>query len=155
MYDIKKSDRDRISQFAFEQKLSGVTNVEVPVFTAPENCSIIKISFVNESTIVRSDTNYEDIVFYDKGADGTASNVIISGTTANTISGGQAINEFDEVNMASMDTAASLSTTHSVLAQGDVVSIATVSGGAGVTLGRALVNIYYRLNDIQTNVHDP
>lgn len=155
MYDIKRSDRDRISQFAFEEKLAGGTNIEVPVFTAPENCTIVKISFVNENTIVRSDTNHEHIYFYDKGAAGTASNIIISGTTGNTISGGQALNAFDEINMVDLDTTSAISGTHSVLAKGDVVSVATVSGGTGVTLGRALINIYYRLNDIETNIHDP
>lgn len=154
MYDIKKSDRDRVAYFAFEQK--GLTgNIEVPVFIAPENCKIIKITFANENTINRSDTNFENIYFYDKGADGTSSNVIISGTTTNTTSGGQAINSFDEINMEDIDTNAAMSTTHNILAQGDVVSVATVSGGTGLTLGRAVVSIYYRLTDIKSNIHDP
>jgi len=154
MYDIKRSDRDRVAFFAFEQSTLGTANVEVPVCIAPENCTIVKITFSNENNIVRDDTDFEQIYFKDKGSAGTGTDVIISGTTGNTVSGGVAIRPFTEVSMANLDTASAISATNSVLAKGDVVSVATISGGTGVTLGRALVAIYYRLNDPETNIHD-
>jgi len=150
MYKIKQGDQTRESLFYLKDKAIGSANIQVPVFIAPANCVIRKISFATDTAIARSDTNYEQIYFYDKGSAGTDSNVIISGTTGNTISGGTVLGAYKEIDMVGFDTAATaLNSTHKYLTAGDVVTVATISGGTGVAFGHSLIKVVYELTDLK------
>lgn len=147
-YDIKGGISNRESQAYIAAVGAGTTDKERPIFIAPGNCIVRKVSITPQATLERSDTYHHTFYVYDKGASGTGSDVIISGSTMNTPSGGQSILAFNELDIADI-TGGTYSTTNTILSAGDVVSFKNASGGTTVALPEMLIKVVYELTDLK------
>jgi len=104
-------------------------------FIAPAAGSLNACSLVTQNAISASDTNYWTVSLIDKGSDGTQSNTIASKTTKAT--GGTAFAAYDAWDIGT------LSTTHKVLAAGDVVVLTLAASGSPTAFAEAAVMLEF------------
>jgi len=148
-YDIKNGISNREEYSCIATNAGAGANIEFPIFVAPGNCIVRQVTITPRTSTVRLDTAFHTFYIYDKGSAGTASNVIVSGSTANVNSGTQSLLSFDEVDIKNISSGNTYSSTHNILAAGDVISFANVSGGTAAVIPDMLVKITYELMDIK------
>jgi len=109
------------------------TDDERPVFVAPYNCELTEVTLVNASAIATDAVSFTTISLRDKGADGTADNLIAAISTDTT-----AFAAFDGVSMGTLDA------THKVLSSGDVVSFKKADSGTGQAIDELLLMLGFK-----------
>jgi len=115
-----KPKLDKKIMTAFFGTLTGANDDEVAVFTAPFDCEILSANVVNASTTALDSTDYLTLTLTDKGSDGSGTDAIAAITTAAT-----ALTAFDARSMGT------ISTTHGLLSEGDVVSLVKTHANSG------------------------
>lgn len=105
------------------------------IFIAPIDCRLTDCKIVNKNAIGTSDTNYWTIALVDKGADGSASNTIVSKTTK--VTGGTAVVAYDAYDLGVLDS------THRELLAGDVVVITFTKTSSPTDFAEALALLSY------------
>jgi len=108
---------------------------EVPLWAAPGDCTLESICFIPKSMITGADTDYFTLSVLDKGNTGTGTDEIVSlafplgvDAAAFTAKG-----------------LGTLSETHKILAQGDVISFKKAESGSGMALPDLVCVIEYKL----------
>ena len=119
MKDKSKLDEKMITAF-FGTTAAG-TDDDIAVFTAPFDCEIISANVVNATTAAADGTDYLTLTLTDKGSAGSGSDAIATITTATV-----ALTAFKTRDMST------ISATHGLLSEGDVVSLAKTHANAGV-----------------------
>lgn len=109
---------------------------ELPLWAAPDACTLQKVSIIPGSTITGVDTDYFTLGIIDKGSSGTGTDSIVS----MVFDSGENAAAFATKNLGVLDV------THKVLAQGDVISFKKSESGSGMAMPDLVCVIEYKLN---------
>lgn len=111
------------------------TEDEIPVFTAPVDCTIKNVGIVPENAITGADTNYMTLAFVNKGSDGTGT----SSMGSVDFTAGEDVAAFDYKDFGDL--------TNTGLDAGDTVTIKKSEAGTGMDMPRLLAVIQYEVTD--------
>ena len=109
---------------------------EIPLWVAPAACTLQKVSIVPKAGIAGADTDYFTLSIVDKGGSGTGTDEIVSIDFPLGVDAAA----FVAKNLGT------LSVTHKVLAQGDVISFKKAESGSGMALPDLVCVIEYKLS---------
>ena len=120
MNQIDKSKLQTHSVTSFFGTFATSDDDDIAVFCAPFDCEIISAHVMNGSDLSKSSANYLILTLTDKGSAGSGSDAIATVNTSAT--------DMDEFDALSMGT---ISATHGLLSEGDVVSLVKTHNGTG------------------------
>lgn len=119
-----------LEQMLFPERAEPLED-ELPVFTAPFDCKVLKLGITPHEALVGADVNYAVLTFKDKGADGTGTDEMAK----LALVAGVDIDAFDFKDFGTVSEAD--------LAEGDVVSLEKSNVGDGMYTPKLLVSVIY------------